>query len=105
MKSAAYGLASWLNMWWSIPVWTTTRCRMKREWLGGWASARAGCWMEIKMVCGDRILKARARVVRSQDLPATAWRVPARFTEISDEDSAIVAEEVKERTSAWAEGT
>ena len=64
-----------------------------------------GCCLEIKMVSGDRILKARARVVHSQELPAKRWRVGVCFTEISDDDLAIIAREVEERRAAGDEGS
>lgn len=64
----------------------------------------AGSHLEIKMVSGDRILKAEGRVIYSQDLAAGRWRVGIKFTKITDDDLAIIAREVEERRAAGDEG-
>ena len=63
----------------------------------------AGGRLEIKMVSGDRILKARGRVVYSQDLPDKRWRVGICFTEITDDDLAVIAQEVEQRRASAEE--
>ncbi len=61
--------------------------------------------LEIKMVSGDRILKARGQVVYSQDLPTKRWRVGVCFTEIADADLAVIVQEVEERKAASEKGS
>jgi hypothetical protein len=56
-----------------------------------------GSCLELKMVTGDRILKAEGQVVYSEDMRDDRWRVGVCFTEIADEDLAIIAREVEER--------
>lgn len=55
-----------------------------------------GSHLEIRMVSGDHILKARGRVVYNRHLPAGRWRVGVSFTEITDDDLEIIAKEVEE---------
>jgi hypothetical protein len=56
-----------------------------------------GSDVEIKMVSGDHILKATGRVVYSQHVSSECWRVGVSFTEITDSDLSIIAQEVEIR--------
>jgi hypothetical protein len=53
-----------------------------------------GSAVEIKMVSGERILRAQGEVVHSAALPPGRWHVGVRFTEIPDGDLGAIAREV-----------
>jgi c-di-GMP-binding flagellar brake protein YcgR len=56
-----------------------------------------GSRLEMEMVTGDHVLRARGRVVYNQQLSSGYWRVGVSFTEIKDSDLAIIAQEVHDR--------
>jgi hypothetical protein len=53
-----------------------------------------GSWLEIKMVSGEHIVKARGRVAYSQNLAPDRWRIGLCFTEITEGDAVTIAHEV-----------
>ena len=50
--------------------------------------------VEIKMISGEHILRARGRVTYSQILAPDRWRIGLRFTEITEGDAVTIAREV-----------
>jgi hypothetical protein len=58
--------------------------------------ARPGSRLEMKMVSGEHIIRARGQVVYSQLLSPDRWRVGVRFSEITTSDRVTIASEVAE---------
>lgn len=56
--------------------------------------ARPGYVLEIRMVSGEHIIRARGRVAHSQLLPPDRWRVGVIFSEITQSDLVTIASEV-----------
>jgi hypothetical protein len=57
-------------------------------------SFEEGSALEIKMVSGERIIRAKGQVVHSAYVSPDRWRVGVRFTEIPDGDLGAIAGEV-----------
>lgn len=57
-------------------------------------SLKEGTALEIKMVSGERILRAKGVATHSASLSTGRWRVGVRFTEIPEGDLAAIAREV-----------
>ena len=53
-----------------------------------------GSPLEIKMVSGDKTLRARGRIAHSQRLSSGRWRVGLDFTDIAEGDLTVIAQEV-----------
>jgi len=53
-----------------------------------------GSPLEIKMVSGDKTLRARGTIAHSQRLSSGRWRVGLGFTDIAEGDLVAIAQEV-----------
>jgi hypothetical protein len=58
--------------------------------------AQPGSILEIKMVSGEHIVRARGQVAHSQLLSPDRWRVGVRFSEIAQSDLVAIVSEVAE---------
>ena len=66
--------------------------------------ARPGFPVEIKMVSGEHIIRARGRVVHSQAISRNRWRVGVSFSEITQSDLVTIANEVSEKEDVGGGG-
>lgn len=62
--------------------------------------ARPGSRLDIKMVSGEHIIRARGEVVYSHHLPRNRWRVGVSFSEITQSDRGTISSEVAEAEDA-----
>jgi hypothetical protein len=67
-------------------------------------SLQEGSALEIKMVSGDRIIRARGQVVHSTYVAPERWHVGVGFTEIPDGDVGVIAREVARFRHSGGEG-
>jgi hypothetical protein len=62
--------------------------------------AQPGSTLEMKMVSGEHIVRARGHVAYSQLLSPDRWRVGVSFSEITQSDLVTIANEVAEAEDA-----
>lgn len=67
-------------------------------------SLEEGFALEIKMVSGERIIRARGQVVHCTYVSPERWHVGVRFTEIPDGDVSVIAREVARFQQSGGEG-
>jgi hypothetical protein len=62
--------------------------------------ARPGFRLDMKMVSGEHIIRARGEVVYSHHLSRSRWRVGVSFSEITQSDRGTISTEVGEAEDA-----